>query len=116
MKQHFTFELSVLKKHKLVTHGPYSVVRHPGYAGTATVYVGILTWLLSRGSWLRESGILETTSGRVWSGVIMCWMGGIITSLFSRMYKEDVQLRQVFGKEWDDYARKVPYRLIPGLI
>ncbi|KAF9455984.1 hypothetical protein BDZ94DRAFT_483079 [Collybia nuda] len=116
MLQHFTFELSVLKTHKLVTHGPYSIVRHPGYAGTATVYVGILLWLGSKGSWLRESGVLSTKAGCAYAGTIVLWMVGIITSLFSRMRKEDSQLEQVFGKEWMDYAKKVPYRLIPGLL
>lgn len=115
MRQHFTFELSVLKKHKLVTHGPYNVVRHPGYAGTATVYIGILLWLGSKGSWLRESGVLNTVSGSIYAGIILLWMAGIITSLFSRMSKEDVQLKQVFGKEWENYANRVPYKLVPGL-
>lgn len=38
----FTFEMSILKVHKLVMSGPYSVVRHPGYAGVLCTVLGIV--------------------------------------------------------------------------
>jgi protein-S-isoprenylcysteine O-methyltransferase Ste14 len=40
----FTFEMSIRKDHKLVTSGPYSIVRHPGYTGAVLTVVGIICW------------------------------------------------------------------------
>ena len=37
----FTFEMSIRKDHMLVTSGPYSIVRHPGYTGIFLVIIGI---------------------------------------------------------------------------
>ena len=37
----FTFEMSIRKDHMLVTSGPYSIVRHPGYTGIFLVVIGI---------------------------------------------------------------------------
>lgn len=40
----FTFELSLRADHKLVTTGPYSVVRHPGYLGVILCISGVVIW------------------------------------------------------------------------
>ena len=40
MGRHFTFHITLLENHKLVTTGPYSIVRHPSYAGTILMAVG----------------------------------------------------------------------------
>lgn len=40
----FTFEMCIRKDHQLVTTGPYSVVRHPGYVGVIFMVVGLLFW------------------------------------------------------------------------
>ncbi|KAF9238462.1 hypothetical protein BU15DRAFT_62440 [Melanogaster broomeanus] len=49
----FTFELSIRKDHKLVTSGPYSVVRHPvtraSFAWCLEDYFAVS--LITRGSW-----------------------------------------------------------------
>ena len=41
----------------------------------------------------------------------------IFLSLFAlaRMSKEDIALRNQFGKEWDDWAKRVPYSIFPGI-
>lgn len=31
------------------------------------------------------------------------------------MLQEDEYLRKVFKEEWEQWARKVPYRLLPGV-
>lgn len=40
----FTFEMSIRKDHRLVTTGPYGVVRHPGYFGGLCAILGIVLW------------------------------------------------------------------------
>ncbi|KAG2126910.1 hypothetical protein DEU56DRAFT_959007, partial [Suillus clintonianus] len=55
----FTFELGVRKGHKLVTTGPYAVVRHQSYAGAALLSIGLF---ILHGSWsslIRRSGVLN---------------------------------------------------------
>jgi len=38
----FTFEMSILRNHKLITSGPYAIVRHPSYVGCILAVSGIL--------------------------------------------------------------------------
>ena len=41
----------------------------------------------------------------------------ILISFFAlaRMSKEDIALRSQFGEKWDDWAKKVPYSVFPGI-
>ncbi|KAF9043352.1 hypothetical protein BJ165DRAFT_1484449 [Panaeolus papilionaceus] len=89
----FTFRVGIQKDHKLITNGLYSVVRHPAYAGVLLTQPGILLWNAASGSWVRECGILNT----------------------SRLPQEDALLKKTFGNEWEEWASRVPYRLIPGI-
>ncbi|TFK45833.1 hypothetical protein OE88DRAFT_1084925 [Heliocybe sulcata] len=108
----FTFQLSIRREHKLITSGPYAYVRHPSYtAGLATV-AGIFTNLLGPGSWLRECGWLQTNVGSVIMGIPAIFMALSVSVLVWRAVAEDAQLRQEFGEQWDEWARRVPYRLM----
>ena len=40
----------------------------------------------------------------------------LMTGLLLRMSREDEALKKVFGDEWDDWARTVPYSLIPWIL
>jgi protein-S-isoprenylcysteine O-methyltransferase Ste14 len=110
----FTFELSIRKDHKLITSGPYSIVRHPSYSGSIMIVLGYTICYLSSGSWLTEcSGLsLDGTVGRLlvsgWVTSVVCG----ISSFFPRMKKEDDMLRVKF-RDWNEWAKKVPYKLIP---
>ncbi|KAL0575403.1 hypothetical protein V5O48_006574 [Marasmius crinis-equi] len=111
----FTFELSVQKDHKLVTSGLYSVVRHPSYTG-AVISLGFAALQhLSRGSWVRESGILDVPWGRF---VIFVWFGGIAVmmgTLMMRIKSEEGILHKEFGEKWEKWREDVPYKLLPGV-
>jgi len=111
----FTGALAIRKNHKLITSGPYGVVRHPSYSGILAVLAGLVCWFCSSGSWLRESGVLEFTAGSVffYTFGLRLWIAIMVN--VSRMGREDKELRRVFGEEWDAWARWVPYRLVPGL-
>ena len=58
-----TYELGVLKGHRLVTGGPYAVVRHPAYTAFIVAVAGILCAQLGPGSYVLESGWLERGLG-----------------------------------------------------
>ncbi|KAF9465726.1 hypothetical protein BDZ94DRAFT_1188752 [Collybia nuda] len=109
----FTFEISIRKGHRLITNGPYRVVRHPSYTGMVFVLIGMFCWCISRGSWLRESGVLETTGGKVFFGSVGMLLMVVLSGLLRRMSVEDAALKKEFGKEWTEWSRRVPYSLIP---
>ncbi len=80
---------------RVVTDGPYAFVRHPGYSA------GILIMLASGvalGSWLATAFLIAV----------------MLPFLLYRVIHEDRVLRsQLDG--YADYARRVPWRLVPGL-
>jgi protein-S-isoprenylcysteine O-methyltransferase Ste14 len=80
--------------HQVVTSGPYRVVRHPAYACTPFLFVGTG---LALGSWLAALvGLL------------------LLVAVLRRVVEEDrILLEELDG--YAAYARKVRYRLIPGV-
>ncbi len=77
--------------HRLVTSGPFAVVRHPMYLGAIVQFVG---------------GVLLY---RTWSVVLLA-AAEVVTDL-GRARREEQALAAEFGREWQAYARRVP----PGL-
>lgn len=113
----FTFELGILKDHKLVTTGPYAYVRHPSYTGLITGVLGFSLCHLAEGSWLRECSGLSLDD-RLGQSLMSVWaLGGVfvISVMIARTEKEDNMLRKEFS-EWDEWAKKVPYKLIPYVL
>lgn len=80
-------------KKELIKIGPFRIVKHPLYTGTALL---VMPWL----------GLLLNT----WLGVMI----GIVVYAGSRIFapKEEEILAELFGREWDEYNKKV---LIPWL-
>jgi len=112
----FRFEASIQKDHELITSGPYSIVRHPSYTGLMLVFIGWFPWQMGRGSWVMESGLWDMMLGRIL--VVTYFSIAIFASSFlvlERMSKEDMALRKCFGTKWDDWAKRVPYSIFPGI-
>lgn len=109
----FTWELTVKSDHKLMTTGPYAIVRHPSYTGMFVGIIGASLCQLGPGSWARECGWLGTTTGKIITGVWMSYLVGVVVMLTSRVPVEDRVLRKEFGEEWEAWTKKTPYALIP---
>ena len=83
----------VLEGHRLVTGGPYAIVRHPMY----TAMLGL--WLASALAVARPFGALLGIVPIVWGTLI-------------RVRSEDALLRAAFGETFESWARRVP-ALVP---
>ena len=79
----------VLEGHKLITEGPYSVVRNP-------IYTGMFGMLLATGLAISH-----------WIGLVIA-MAVYAIGTAIRVYSEEKLLREAFGEEFEAYARKVP--------
>ncbi|KAI0365386.1 hypothetical protein BV20DRAFT_1056456 [Pilatotrama ljubarskyi] len=110
---HFTFQLAVLNEHKLVTSGPYSIVRHPSYTAMIASVMGMVVAQLAPGSWIRESGVLNASKGRVLVRACVLWLSWQLVGMVRRVPKEDAVLRKEFGGQWEEWAKRVRYALIP---
>jgi protein-S-isoprenylcysteine O-methyltransferase Ste14 len=79
----------------VIDRGPYAVVRHPGYSAGILI---VLASGVALGSWLAAAFLLAA----------------VLPFLLYRVFKEDRVLQsQLTGDA--DYARRVPWRLVPGL-
>ncbi|CAL1703650.1 unnamed protein product [Somion occarium] len=111
----FTFELSLRKDDKLVTTGPYSLVRHPSYLGSIFSITGMLLCQMGAGSWWKEGGIVGTKFGTVYDVVLFVLVAIFELSLVRRTEKEDTVLRKEFRTQWEAWARTTPFKLVPGV-
>lgn len=111
----FTFEVSIRDQHKLITTGPYSVVRHPGYIGSLCAYTGILLCVFGPGSWIFECGWWDLLAVKIFAVVAVAFKASVVTLLLSRIGTEDKMMRKEFGSQWDEWAKHVPYKLVPGI-
>jgi protein-S-isoprenylcysteine O-methyltransferase Ste14 len=94
--QQWSLAARVIEGHKLVTQGPYSVVRNP-------IYTGMLGMLLATG-----------LANSHWIGLLIALvLFGIGTAI--RVRSEAALLHETFGEEFEKYARTVP-AVIPYLI
>ena len=89
-----TLRIEVDKGHVVCDSGPYRIVRHPGYAGNIPPLLGIVLAL-----------------GSVWT-LIPAAVALIIAVI--RTVLEDHTLQEELPG-YRDYARRVHYRLIPGI-
>ncbi|KAG7100253.1 hypothetical protein E1B28_002025 [Marasmius oreades] len=111
----FTFNLTQTSP-KLITTGPYSLVRHPSYLGMSLTSIGVSVYHLSPGSWLRESSILQSSLWKIAVGLwILMTVFAPNISLALRADDEDQLMKRMFGKEWEAWRKVVRYKIYPGL-
>ncbi|CAA7265235.1 unnamed protein product [Cyclocybe aegerita] len=120
--KHFTFVLTIQKDHKLMTSGPYAYLRHPSYLGIIFGFVGEVLCHLTRGSWFMECAGKGMTLSNLVLLALKCLLCVRILSMAAtcvmaliRAEEEDRVLKQIFGKEWDEWANRVRYRSIPWI-
>lgn len=88
----YTIRLSIKEGHRLVTSGPYRIVRHPGYLSFVLVLPG-----------------MGLALGSV---AILAYLPAILAWLILRMRDEEAMLVTEFGEAYRDYQRRTK-RLIP---
>ncbi|KAL5499192.1 hypothetical protein ACEPAH_1710 [Sanghuangporus vaninii] len=131
MGRFFSFTHTTLEGHQLVRSGPYGVVRHPSYTGEVFVRGGMILLLLAPTGYARSCGALQAhqmvTSDELVSALqailfasvrvavifYVTWISFNSSYLIWRAPKEDDSLHEAFGKQWEGYAKEVPYRFIP---
>ncbi|KDQ26297.1 hypothetical protein PLEOSDRAFT_1030306, partial [Pleurotus ostreatus PC15] len=111
----FDFEVNIKKTHRLVTTGPYSFVRHPSYIASIGAHLGVSMVLFSSPCWFYRCGLMSRLGvvlGCIWCTEV-CVLHGVLVP--ARIKVEDERLKRHFGREWDEYAGRVAYRLLPGV-
>ena len=111
--QFFTFEMSIKKDHRLVTSGPYAVVRHPAYISVFLLGVGVVTTSFAPGSWYAESVGWKSLGSKAFTALWTTWSLLIPALLMTRVSKEDEVMREQFGEEWEAWVKRTPYKLVP---
>ena len=81
------FGAQLFTDHRLITEGPYSIVRHPMYAGLSIAVMGGL--------------LLYQT----WTMVMLLILP---LGLSIRAWREEQVLALEFGEEWQEYHKRVP--------
>jgi len=93
--KHWAFAARLVEGHKLITEGPYRFVRNP-------IYTGMLGMLVATGLAIEHWTALDVA-------VVLFAVGLVI-----RVRSEEKLLRAAFGKEFEDYADRVP-AVLPGI-
>lgn len=85
----------LVEDHKLITEGPYAYIRNP-------IYTGMLGMLIA-------TGLATEHWIALIFAVVIFWIGLVI-----RVTTEEKLLRAAFGRQFDDYAKRVS-AVIPGV-
>jgi protein-S-isoprenylcysteine O-methyltransferase Ste14 len=91
----FSIFLTIQEGHRLLTDNIYKYVRHPSYTGLLVRSIGwalVFRSLLGLGAWLL-----------------------LVVFLLKRIRHEERVLANRFTLEWDEYRRRTPWRLLPGV-
>ena len=87
--------VTIQDEHDLVTSGPYRLVRHPMYTGSAIAFLGV--------------GLALGT----WPGLLLVFFG-TLAAMVRRISVEERALTQALGEEYASYAADRS-RMLPGV-
>lgn len=90
----FIPHVKVDSKLKLVTDGPYALVRHPSYLGLIVSYVGLAI-------------LFNSKIAAIALAVL------VLPAIVLRIIKEEELLANRFGEAWKKYSAQTPARLTP---
>jgi protein-S-isoprenylcysteine O-methyltransferase Ste14 len=85
----WAFAARLVEGHKLITAGPYSIVRNP-------IYTGMFGMMIATGLSVSYWWTLPPA-------IVVFWIGTML-----RVRVEEKLLREAFGNEFEEYARRVP--------
>jgi len=85
----------LVEGHKLITNGVYGIVRNPIYAGMFGMMIA--------------TGLAASYWWALLPAIVVFWVGTLM-----RVRSEEKLLREAFGKEFEEYARRVPALLPLG--
>jgi protein-S-isoprenylcysteine O-methyltransferase Ste14 len=91
----WSFTARTVEGHRLVTSGPFAIVRNPIYA--------------SMGLWLIAAALAFATPPRLLLALPLYFSGALL-----RIRAEEELMRATFGAQWDEYTQRVP-ALFPRL-
>ena len=94
--KHFTFSVTILKDHKLITSGPYSYVRHPSYTGFFLNATAQVIWYTAEGSWLREREVHKMPWAWLILAPVITIFFLLVLFLVRRTSAEDEIMRKAF--------------------
>ena len=89
-----TMRIQYEREHRLISHGPYKVIRHPGYLGSICVILATPVAL-----------------GSIYALILSF---GVILGIVLRTYIEDVLLTRQF-KGYYNYTKNVRFKLFPKI-
>jgi len=95
LDEFFTFVVGIAADHRVVQHGPYRLLRHPGYAGALLALLGV--------------GLVLAN----WLSVLLLVVVPVL-ALGIRIVVEEATLAAALGAEYRAYAARTA-RLIPGV-
>jgi protein-S-isoprenylcysteine O-methyltransferase Ste14 len=127
MGKRFTYTLTIVKDHELVTDGPYAYVRHPSYTGLWMVLLGacvahlgtfIVAFDVARTSGMSGCVGFETMFefSKWLFGIWLVFITYVWYALDQRSKVEDALMKKTFGKTWIEWSDRVKYRYIPRVI
>jgi len=91
----FVGAIVIQDNHRVITEGPYAIVRHPGYAGSIVALVGL---------GLATANVLS----------ILVFMGVALLVFVRTIKVEEATLTAALGQPYVDYAQHRA-RLVPGI-
>jgi len=95
LKHQFTYTVTKIENHELIETGLYKIIRHPGYLGQLTIFLGISLCL---SNWLS----------------ILLMITPVLFGFLNRINVEEKFMTEQMGQKYLDYKNRTK-RLIPAI-